>query len=157
MNISKMVLLGLLVAMRSMTASATVVDYLAKHPTYRRNDAIGRIISDPTIALLTKAMAGGEMLLDKMPFMPSRTDFVPLIGRMGVAGMLAARLAKPNERILAIVTASVSAAIGSYVARDMRVRVAQQLNGNHIAPGLAEDALVVGGSLLWRDVFLDEV
>jgi uncharacterized membrane protein len=154
-NALKFSLLGFLVSMRSMTLPAVVSDYLATQPVWRQGNRGNGLLTDTRVAALTKAMAGGEILLDKLPIVPNRTNLLPLAGRIGVAGTLAVMLAKPDERVTSAVAAALAAAVGTYVMHELRTQATDRLNGNDLPSAITEDALVVGGSLLWRDAYLE--
>jgi uncharacterized membrane protein len=155
MNIPKLFFLGFLVGMRSMTLPAMVSDYLATRKNPTNENFVDGILSQTNVARATKALAMGELLVDKMPFVPARTTILPLTERMGVAGLLAAGLAKPKERIPAALIAAFSAAVGSFVAYELRRRANDQLEVSDLPIAITEDALTVGGSLLWRDTYLE--
>jgi uncharacterized membrane protein len=155
MNLRKLFFLGFLVGMRSMTLPAMVSDYLATHKNRRSQDFVNGVLSDVNVAKVTKALAAGELLLDKLPFLPARTTLLPLAERMTVAGVLAAGLSNSKERLPAALIAAVSAAVGSYAAYELRRRAGDQLQVSDLPIALTEDALTVGGSLLWRDSYLE--
>jgi len=155
MNIGKLFFLGFLVGLRSMTLPAVVSDYLATDHNDGQSDSTNGLLSDPTIATITKALAAGELMMDKMPFLPARTTVLPLAERMGVAGFLAAGLTDTKERIPSALIAGLSAIVGSYVGYELRRR-ASKLNISDVALAATEDALAIGGSLLWRNTYLKQ-
>jgi uncharacterized membrane protein len=155
MDVGKLFFLGFLVGMRSMTLPATVTDHLATHRNRRHYDFANGLLSDANVATATKAFAAGEILVDKLPFLPPRTTPLPLAERMGVAGLLAAALSPSRQRLPAALIAAVSAALGSYIAYELRRRASRQLGVSDVAIALTEDALTMGGSLVWRDTYLE--
>ncbi|MCC7447834.1 MAG: hypothetical protein IT324_10470 [Anaerolineae bacterium] len=145
--------LGLLVAMRSMTLPAVVSEYMTQHHVNRPDDPLYNLLSRPDVALLTKAMAFGEMVFDKTSLAVDRTNMVPLLGRMSVAGVLAAILSKRDERLPAALTAAAAAAVGTYAAYTIRMQAKEQLHIPDPILALTEDALVTSNAARWRDSF----
>lgn len=82
---------GVVAGMRSALAPALASRHLARrHPNTT-------LLSSPRVARLLRWMSAGEMLADKSPFMPDRTDAPALVGR-ALAGALAATALSPRRR-----------------------------------------------------------
>jgi hypothetical protein len=96
------------------------------------------------------AMAlGGEMVADKLPFVPSRATPGGLVSRAGGAiYAVSAGVRKPNVASYAIAAAAAIAT--AFAAAKLRKYVAENTDIPDFAIGLAEDALVAG--LLWASV-----
>lgn len=96
------------------------------------------------------AMAlGGEMVADKLPFVPSRATPGGLVPRIGAAiYAVKAGLRKPNVATYAI--AAVAAIVTAYAAAKAREAINENSDVPDFIVGLAEDALVIG--LLWATV-----
>jgi uncharacterized membrane protein len=125
--------LGAVSGSRSMLAPALVARAHAASPA-------------PILAWL----AGGEMIADKMPFIPSRTDPLPLVGRI-VSGALAGASACGGRRR---VPCALAGAAGAVVATFALVRLRQFASARRIPNVLAgaiEDALAIwAGTRLLR-------
>lgn len=87
--------LGLLAGMRSMAVPAILSRFLAsrrEHTASVRDnanggDALVRLLSRPGASTALTGMAAGEMLTDKMPFAPNRTDAPSLLGRTAIGAV----------------------------------------------------------------------
>ncbi len=92
---------------------------------------------------------GGEMVADKLPFVPSRATPGGLVPRVGGA-IYAVRtgVGKPNAAAYAI--AAVAAIGTAFAAAKLRQFVKENTEIPDFAVGLAEDALVAG--LLWASL-----
>ncbi len=143
--------LGVVAGMRSATASATVASYVHQ----RRS----RILASPELAqsplrYLASPLAGnalslialGEMVIDKLPFVPKRTAVPSLAARAlsgGVAGAVVALMYRGSP-LLAGLIGALSATGATYGAYYLR----QQLTENTAVPdavvGGLEDLLVIG-------------
>lgn len=126
---------GVVAGMRSTLAPALVSRHLARrHPNTT-------LLSSPHAARLLRFMAAGEILADKAPFMPDRTDTPALVGR-ALSGALATMALSPRRRPrwrLALWAAGAAVA-STFVMH--RVRGALPMP-NAVA-GALEDALAVG-------------
>ncbi len=153
MNTWDAIKLGLLVSMRSMTLPAVMSDYLSHRRPAADDNLLYKLLGTQEIAQLTKVMASGEVAADKTPFIPNRTDWMPLLGRMGVAGIMAGVLARRGERMGAAAAAVGAAAVGSHLAYRLRKGAKERFRLPDLAVALAEDAIVLNGSLAWRDTY----
>ena len=102
-----------------------------------------------TGAHILAALAVGELIADKTPYIPSRTDPPALIGRFAsgaLAGATAAKARKGNWLIGAILGGA--AAVGvTYVTYELRRRAGEVTKLPDSVFALLEDALVVGSGL----------
>lgn len=103
---------------------------------YRRRD----------VQLLTGASAVGEMLVDKLPFVPSRLDPPSFVGRLmfgGVAGAAFAR-GKEHSPALGFAVGAVAAGLGAYAGYHARRVVGEETGLPDPVVALAEDAIALG-------------
>lgn len=142
MSILSALLLGTATGLRSITAPAAVA--WAAHLGVL--DLVGTGLAFLTrgwvVALLT-VMAVGELVADKLPFVPNRTDVGPLLGRLvagGVAG-LAVGLShgQPTASLLAGCLGALAGAFGGF---RLRARMARAF-GRDLPAALVEDAVAV--------------
>ncbi len=91
-----------------------------------------------------KALALGEFVADKLPFMPDRTSVIPLIGRAVMGGLSGAAICSSKKRSVALGAAlGALAAVGmSFVAFKLRKKLSSAMPGFLV--GLAEDVVVTG-------------
>ncbi|HET9028881.1 MAG TPA: hypothetical protein VFN49_01780 [Candidatus Aquilonibacter sp.] len=96
------------------------------------------------------AMAlGGEMVADKLPFVPSRTTPGGLAPRLGGA-IYAVRSAIKRPTPAAYAVAAVAAIATAFAASRARKMISERTDVPDVLVGLAEDAIVAG--LTWAVV-----
>lgn len=120
-----------------------------------------RSLSGPTLAseivppetmpvgpVALRALALGELVIDKLPFMPDRTSAIPLIGRAVMGGLSGGAICASKRRSVAIGAAlGVVAAIGvSYLATRFRKKLSDHMPGAVV--GVLEDLVVTGAGAL---------
>jgi len=125
--------IGVVAGMRSMAAPA-----IARAKT-----------KDNISAVLTMAMLG-EMLVDKLPFTPSRTMIAPLVVRAvsgGVSGAIVTQDVEDVDRRIAIGLGVLGAVAGSFACERIRVSAAEKIPDTVVA--LVEDlvAFTLGSNL----------
>lgn len=107
----------------------------------------------PTAAFSAmKLLAAGEMAADKHPSMPSRTDLVPLTGRMMSGAFTAASHATPDRRVPMAIAGAVGGFCGTWLFFHLRRAIIARV-GPGVTAGLVEDAIAIGaGTLIARRV-----
>lgn len=125
--------IGVVAGMRSMTAPA-----IARAKT-----------KDNISAVLTLAMLG-EMLVDKLPFTPSRTSIAPLVVRAisgGISGAIVTQEREDVDRRIAIGLGVLGAVAGSFLCERIRASAAEKIPDTVVA--LIEDlvAFTLGSNL----------
>ena len=104
-----------------------------------------RFLSSAPALLLTGLMAGGELIADKLPFVPNRTD-APLLGGRVVTGALAGGTRAQMGGGSPLVGSLLGAAggwVGSWAGYALRRRLGQALGAPDLVVALAEDALAL--------------
>lgn len=144
---------GLIIAMRSMALPAVISDQLARDEAHQADNDLFNLVARPEIATLLKVATVGEMVMDKMPFVPSRTDLFPLLGRMSVAGAFVAILSRPQNRVANTLVAIAAAGVGTHLAYQVRKQATERFDQPALKTAVAEDALVAVSALAWRDEF----
>jgi uncharacterized membrane protein len=129
--------------MRSLTAPALLSQLAKSGHLLVGHGQIG-FLEHPSTANTALALAAAEAVADKLPFMPSRTRPVPLIGRAISGGFTGAAICSSKKRpvwIGAVIgaAAAVGAAYGAY---ELRRRAVKKLNAPDAVLALAEDAVV---------------
>ena len=137
--------LGAMTGVRSLSGIATVSRRLADHDL-RARGKLARTLASETVADSLRVLAIGECIGDKLPFIPPRTDPLPLAGRL-ILGAVSGYLVAPRRRravpALAGAMAALASAFGAYYLR-------RELTRDGAVPdpivGLAEDAAVLGAA-----------
>lgn len=143
--------LGLIAGVRSATAPATLSLALAQNaPSDADNQIVALAIR---LRPLLLALAGAELISDKLPGMPDRTSPPVLLGRIALgalAGGLAAR-ASGRSALLAGLLAGSAALAASFASFHLRRLASERLGLPSPAVGLLEDvALLTAVALLVR-------
>jgi uncharacterized membrane protein len=138
--------LGAIAGMRSMAAPALVSHHLA----HDHDESLGRpfsLVGSPTVATLLKFPALGEMVLDKLPIVPSRIELPPLLGRIGSGALVGATLYKTHGRNLLVgaLVGGLAALASTYLIYHIRRVAGERLPVPDGVLGAVEDAVVLGG------------
>lgn len=142
-TIVRSLLLGATAGMRSMAAVAAV----SRARVQREDRTHGRLqrgLARAGVARALTTFAVGELAADKMPFMPSRIEPLPLAGRIG-AGALAAAVATTSDeqrRVRAAFVGALAAAATSYLAWRLRVTLHREGAPDTLV-ALAEDVTMI--------------
>src|SRR5690606_33481731 len=124
--LGRAVLLGAVAGMRSMAPLAAVSRRLAAGAVAGAMEADGiaqRALARPHVARALTLAAAGELVADKLPFVPARIDPLPLAGRI-VSGGLAAWAATSRahgSRASAALVGACAAAATTFLAYHLRV------------------------------------
>lgn len=136
--------LGLIAGMRSMAAPALLSRHLAGRSARGRGAAMRLLASRRTASVLT-VLAAGEMVADKTPAIPDRTDPPALLGRIVMGALSGAAVAtwRGGPAFGAALVGGVAAAASTHLAYQVRKAAGQATDVPDPLFGLAEDALVV--------------
>lgn len=142
--------LGAVAGLRSMTAPAFLSRHLARHRSGVAG--MGRVLAMRPVPALSAAAAAGEMAADKTPFVPDRTDPVPLMGRVGMGVLMGVAVAgrRGGSGVaagLAGGAAALAATFGGYHLR----RAASEAGLPDAAAAVAEDAVAIVAAALISD------
>ena len=136
---------GAIAGMRSMTAPAVA----AKLAGPELNGEFGFALLDhPATSRVTCALAIGELLADKLPFMPKRTE-VPSLAARAVSGGLSGAvvsLSRRSKPLIGAVLGAVAAIGATFAAYELRKRTVKTLRVPDVAVALAEDVVVAAAS-----------
>lgn len=147
MSLTKAASLGALSGMRSIPALAVVSDAAEDHKDAGLNHIARDILAAPRVAALLKAMAVGEMMMDKMPFIPARTKLVPLMGR-AVMGAAVGAAVMPRASWLGGGIGALSAVGAAHLAYMTRKALHEKYEIPDGLLGVVEDAAVVSAAHL---------
>ncbi len=131
-----------------MAAPALLTHELSDGASGRPANRLEQLLTSEGVARLLALFAGGEMLADKAPFMPNRTDPAPLVGRAVLGSLTAAAYAAHRRRPVALPAAigGVAAVASTYGAFHLRRWAGEHLDVPDRVLGLIEDAVVVAAS-----------
>ena len=151
----KVVCAGVVSGMRSMGGPALVSHYLSEHPSETLAQSSFGWIGTARGATITKFLAAGEIIGDKLPMIPNRIALGPLFGRIMSGGLCGASLytavgKKPVYGAALGVASAILGAFGFYAARMYLGRVSKIPDP---VIGAAEDALAyaAGWSIVLND------
>lgn len=146
--------IGAIAGLRSMTAPAVVSWARKENWIHAPSRSLAFLKSKKTVSIIS-ALAIGELVVDKLPGTPNRTEPIGLAVRVLTGGFSAGALCAPKKRSIATgaMLGGLAAVAGAFIGYATRRRLHERLHWNHTAVALAEDAIAVsGGVLLVRSV-----
>jgi uncharacterized membrane protein len=138
-------LIGTVAGMRSMTAPA-IVSRLAGAAGVPVDKTGLDFLDHPLIPKVMSVLAIGEVIADKLPFIPSRIAPFPLVTR-AISGATSGAVlcsAKKRSPLLGAIFGAAGAIAGSYAAYALRKRIVKSLHVPDTVVAMAEDALALG-------------
>jgi len=145
--------IGVVAGMRSMMAPAVLSHKLSRTmPASEPHSAI-EYAANPTTATVLKVMAVGELIGDKLPKTPARTDMPGLGFRMLSGGTCGALLneAEGQPVIHGAVAGGFGAVVGSFLFMRLRLWIDDELGLPDPVVALAEDVLTITAGWLLAD------
>jgi len=138
--------LGVVAGMRSMAAPALVSDHLARSQSPSLGPSPLRWLGTTKAATVTKFLAVGEVVGDKLPATPSRLAPAQLIARAVSGGLCGATLCLHNGKRgdLGAAIGLASALAGAFGFYHLRRTLGQKLPVPDPVLGAAEDVLALG-------------
>ncbi len=133
--------LGLAAAMRSMSAPLALTRLPNSDKEAWENSVFSPLASSRAATVLP-FMAAGEMVGDKLPFVPNRTNVGPLMGRIGSGGIAGAALFAARNKPVGAGAAigALAAFVGTFAAFNVRKAAGQKLPLPGWLLGIIEDA-----------------
>ena len=146
--------LGAIAGMRTMSAPALLVAYLRRQERERVDGVVLRFLTSPTAEWASRLLAAGELAADKVPGIPARIEPEPLFARAlsgGTAGYLLSMVhgRSKGKGVVLGAAAAVGSAFAAYHARRALV---ESLSVPDPAVAILEDALVIGGGRRLMDL-----
>lgn len=139
---------GVVSGSRSMLAPALVSQsFASSHDLLEERGLAASLLVRPRVVQLLPLLAAGELVADKLPFTPPRTDVMSVIGRTGSGALVGAAIAAPENRTAAACAGAAGALAGTYGLYHLR-RMATGRGMPGWLAAVAEDALAVGCGLL---------
>jgi uncharacterized membrane protein len=142
-------LIGVAGGLRSLTAPAVVA--WAAHLGWLNLSGTPVSFMGSTIAVaIFTVLAVGELIADKLPGTPSRTEPPGLIARIVLGGLSGATLSAAGNRSFELGAAFGGAGgiAGAFAGYQVRTYLVRTLKVPDLVIALAEDAVAIGGSLL---------
>jgi uncharacterized membrane protein len=103
----------------------------------------------PSASVAMKLLAAGEMIADKHPRMPARTEALPLAGRAITGAFTAASNAAPDRRVRMAIAGAVGGLCGTWLFFHVRRAIAARV-GPGPAAGVVEDAIAITAGIALR-------
>ncbi len=147
--ISSALTLGAISGMRSMMAPA-VIAWAARRSGLDLESTPFSLFKANGIGKTAAALALGEVIADKMPFMPNRTDHAALLARAVSGGAAGAAVFKARRKSMLLgamigAAAAVGATYGSYYARK---KAARYFDVSDRVIALIEDGIALTAGLI---------
>ncbi|WP_437626620.1 DUF4126 family protein [Sorangium sp. So ce1151] len=147
--------LGLVTGMRSMLGVRILASSAERGAFDGQRGSFWRTLRSPAAQRVMSLLAGGELLMDKLPSAPSRLSRGPLSGRLVIGALLGAAVGsqspEKNMRIAGAVVGAVAAAVGAVVGNRARVWLNRGTRIPAPVGAMVEDAIAFGlGALAAR-------
>jgi uncharacterized membrane protein len=142
-------LIGVVSGLRSVTAPAGVAWGAHLNWLNLRNTALSFMASTAAVVIFT-LLALFELIADKLPSTPSRTEPVGLIARVLLGGLSGAcvALSGAQSMVLGAVLGAVGGVAGAFAGYQARTRLVKALKVPDFVIALLGDAVAIGGGLL---------
>jgi uncharacterized membrane protein len=140
-------LIGVLNGLRSFTPPAATA-WAAYLGWIKLDGILAWIGALPSVAILT-LLAAGELVADKMPWIPNRTSIPGLVARivMGKLTGMCVAAAGGQPIWLGAICGIVGSVLGAFGGYHARTRAVKALGKPDIYVALVEDLICVGGAL----------
>ncbi|HKB66075.1 MAG TPA: DUF4126 family protein [Pyrinomonadaceae bacterium] len=142
-------LIGLIAGLRTMTAPAVIAWAANRHWLSLDNSLLAFMGSTAAVAVFT-VLALGELVIDKLPSIPSRTKLLGLIGRGVLGGLSGAGIAASGAQSIALgaVLGVAGGIAGAFAGYEVRTRLVRALKVPDCVIALLEDSVAIAGGLL---------
>ncbi|MDB5233094.1 MAG: hypothetical protein JWR44_87 [Hymenobacter sp.] len=136
-----------LAGMRSMSAPAFLSHYLSRQPVGGLSGSSLRFLQKPATATVLKAVAAGEIVADKMPFMPNRIAPEVMLGRILSGALVGAAWyrSRHGSALGGGVLGGLVAVASTIVSYALRTGISEKSGLPLALVGVGEDALVLAG------------
>lgn len=144
----KAVALGLMAGMRTFSAPAVFTHIYSKHPKKGLHGSPLAFMQSSTASTVFKMLAAGELVGDKLPTAPNRTDLPGLTGRVlfGVLVGTSVYKAEGGNMIIGGILGGLSAAASTFGSYELRKATVERTEIPDPYIGAAEDLLVIGAA-----------
>jgi len=138
-------LMGAVAGMRAMTPLAAVT-HAARSGRLPAGRAATRLLANRAASAGMLALAGGELMGDKMKTAPDRIVPAGMVARVATGLIVGAALAPRSQRGIGAALGAGTAVAASYLAFNLRMRALRRYG--QTPTGLVEDAIAVGSAAL---------
>jgi uncharacterized membrane protein len=145
-SLKRSFLIGLLCGLRSQTPPAITAWRLAGKADYLPWPL--RLIGKRGLRIVQTLGMGIELVGDKLPITPSRTERRGVIARVIAGGGTGACVAPVGRQVPGLALGVAGALIGTYGGHALRVRLPTLLGIPDLPIALLEDAIAIGGALV---------
>lgn len=137
--------LGFVGGLRSLTP-LTLLDWTKETTPEREGSGVEAVLSSPATRFLTTALAIGELVGDKLPFVPSRLKPAPLMGRAVLGAQAGIGICRRYNQppIFGAVLGAAGATVGSYAGSYFRTSLAKKFHIPGPLLGVVEDGIAIG-------------
>lgn len=139
------ILMGAVAGMRAMTPLAAVT-YAARTGTLPADNGAPGLLSNPLASAGMLALAGGELLGDKMKTAPDRIVPAGMVARVATGMIAGAALAPHRQRGIGALLGAGTAVGMAYLTFNLRMRAIARYG--QTPTGAVEDAIAVGSAAL---------
>lgn len=138
--------LGFIAGMRAMSAPALLSHRLSHTIPTQHPKKLLHYLAQPTTAKVFKALAGGEIIGDKLPNTPNRTTPSQFISRVAIGSACGAVVSEAEGQKLPVgaVLGGLGAVAGTLLFFNLRRWLDHDLGLPDAVGAVAEDALVAG-------------
>jgi uncharacterized membrane protein len=140
--------LGAIAGVRSMAAPAALSRAVERGDVGGLEHTPFAALGSPGVSRALGLFEIGEMFVDKLPVVPSRTSPTLLLGRAASGAFVGSALFVSAERwaVTGGVLGAVSALMGAYVGERSRLQIAEKLGVPDPVVALVEDGVVLFGA-----------
>lgn len=137
--------IGIVAGLRSLTAPA-VIAWAAHLGWLNLLGSQVAFMASTAAAAVFSLLAIGELIADKVPGVPRRTDIAPLVARICTGALCGACLAAAANRSLlpACLLAGLGGVIGAFAGYEIRRRLVSQFHLKDFFVGIFEDLIAIG-------------
>jgi uncharacterized membrane protein len=141
--------MGAVAGLRSMSAPA-MVSQVAKAGEIAMGHPELDFLHSPKTAYAMTALAVGEVIADKLPFMPKRTQGTSLLGRAIAGGLSGAAISSSKRKspFWGALAGAAGAIAATYAFYHLRRAAQEKLHVPDAVAAILEDAIVAGGGML---------
>jgi uncharacterized membrane protein len=142
-------LIGVVAGLRSLTAPA-VVAWAAHRRWLQLRYSPLAFLHSRAAWIIFAALALAELVVDKLPATPGRTQPPGLIARFFTGGLSGAALSVAGAHSLALgaILGAIGGIVGAFTGYQVRTRLVSALKVPDFVIAVLEDAVAIGGSLL---------
>jgi uncharacterized membrane protein len=147
--------LSAIAGMRSMSGPALLA---LDNRALARTKIGHKIFGSPEMKIAVQAMAVGELIFDKLPMAPKRTDPLPMLARAASGALIGASLyaAAQESPLKGALVGSSSALAAAMLSFQARKFLTKNLHVPDTVVALAEDVLVLSRGLQMLHAALDD-